>query len=115
MDEKFVDEVSRRYGAVPAAAREEAELMELLLPGLRADISVCDTYIHVEDDLLDCPIGAYGGEKDHEVSREELAAWQQQTREPFTLIMFPGDHFFLQTAQLALLQTVSDELRRMAP
>ena len=113
-DDEFVEEVNRRYDAVPEAARAEPELMELLLPGLRADVSVCDTYVYVEDDPLDGSISAFGGEEDHQVSRAELAAWQHQTRGSFALTLFPGDHFFLETAHDPLLQAVSGQLQRLA-
>ena len=114
-DEAFVDEMNRRYEAVPAEARGNAELMELLLPGLRADVSVCDTYAYAEGDPLDCSISAYGGEQDRSVSREELEGWRRQTRGDFALTLFPGDHFFLRTAEQPLLAAVSDVLRRVAP
>ena len=111
-DEEFLHEVDTRYGAVPAAARADAELMELLLPGLRADVTVCDTYTYRDDAPLECAISTFGGEGDHQVNREELEAWGEQTRGPFSFTLFSGDHFFLQTEQEALLRTVSEGLQR---
>jgi len=111
-DEEFVQEVDTRYGAVPAAARADAELMELLLPGLRADVTVCDTYTYREDAPLECAISTYGGEGDHQVTREELEAWGEQTSGSFSFTMFSGDHFFLQTEQEPLLRAVSEDLER---
>jgi medium-chain acyl-[acyl-carrier-protein] hydrolase len=48
---------------------------------------------------------------DRRVSREELSAWQGQTRSPFSLRMFPGDHFFLQSAQSPVLLVLAQDLR----
>lgn len=106
----FLDEMDRRYGGVPAAVRASRELLDLLLPGLRADVAVCDTYAHAPDEPLGCPISAFGGTEDRTVSRADLEAWSRQTSRAFEVEMFPGDHFFLQTRQPELLRTVSARL-----
>jgi medium-chain acyl-[acyl-carrier-protein] hydrolase len=109
-DDAFVDEVVRRYDAVPPAARESKELMELVLPGLRGDISVCDTYVYSEDEPLPCSITAIGGTEDDNVSRQDLEAWARQTSASFACHMLPGGHFFLQTAQEQVLELVAGRL-----
>ncbi len=109
-DNEFVEEMNRRYDAVPPAARESAELMELFLPGLRADISVCDTYAYSEDDPLDCPISACGGEQDEQVARADLEAWAVQTSASFDLSLFPGGHFFIESARDEVLASISTTL-----
>ena len=111
-DDAFVDEMNRRYDSVPAAARESAELMELLLPGLRADIAVCDTYAYQEEEPLPSPLVAYGGESDDQVSRDDLEAWSRHTASAFELKLFPGDHFYLQPAQRELLADIAQRLEQ---
>ncbi len=86
------------------------ELMQLLLPILRADFAVCETYIYEADEPLDCPISAFGGLRDEYVSRDQLEAWHEQTRASFSLRMFPGDHFYLNTDRSLLLRTLAQEL-----
>src|SRR2546423_358721 len=69
----------RRLNGTPAAVLDHEELMELLLPTLRADFAVCETYrYHVGPPLL-CPISALGGLGDDTVSRQDLDAWHEQT------------------------------------
>ncbi len=111
--EQFVQEVSRLYDAIPAAAREHEELMELLLPALRADISICDTYAYLDEQPLDCPITAFGGSADQHVPVDQLEAWGAQTANSFELNMLDGDHFFIQSAVGPLLEAVSQQLRRV--
>jgi len=89
---------------------ENVELMELLLPILRADFAVCETYVYEADDPLDCPISAFGGLQDEYVSRESLGAWREQTSGSFSLRMFPGDHFYLNTERPLLLRALAQEL-----
>lgn len=110
---EFVEEVSRRYDGIPEEVLQSAELMELVLPILRADFTICDTYVYSREDPLDCPISAFGGLEDHRVSREDLAAWRDQTRSSFSLQMLPGKHFLPQSAKVLLLQAVSQNLTRL--
>jgi len=109
-DAEFLDALDERYGGVPAAVRESEELLELLLPGLRADVAVCDTYVHHPEAPLDCALTALGGESDGGVGRDELEAWREQTRGAFRLEMFPGDHFYLQQRPEDVLGVISAAL-----
>lgn len=101
----------RRLNGMPQEALENAELMRLMLPTLRADCTVTETYHYADEPPLDCPVSAFGGLQDHLASRDQLEAWRQQTTASFSLRMFPGDHFFLHTAQPLLLQILSLELQ----
>lgn len=106
---EFFEELRRLNGS-PEAVLNNAELMELLLPALRADFAVIETYHYVPEALLDCPITVFGGLQDREVSYDALEAWREQTTAPFSLHMLPGDHFFLQSAQSSLLNSLNQEL-----
>jgi medium-chain acyl-[acyl-carrier-protein] hydrolase len=111
-DAEFVEEL-RRFNGTPEAVLQNAELMQLFLPILRADFALHETYVYAAGEPLDCPISAFGGLEDGEVSRDDLAAWRDQTRGAFTLRMFPGDHFFLRSARPHLLQAMSQNLTRI--
>lgn len=102
----FVEEL-RRLKGTPEAVLQHAELMQLMLPLLRADFALVETYGYVHEDPLDCPISAFGGLEDDGVSYDDLMAWREQTRSAFKLRMFPGDHFFLHANRAQLLQVVS--------
>jgi 4'-phosphopantetheinyl transferase len=108
-DAEFRDEL-RRLKGTPAAVLNDDELMELLLPTLRADFALCETYAFAPAPPLTCPISALGGLADDTVSRQDLDAWREQGTGPFRLRMLPGDHFFLQTAQPLLLRALAQEL-----
>jgi len=43
-DAEFVAEINRRHGGIPAAVVEDADLVELLLPSLRADMTAIETH-----------------------------------------------------------------------
>jgi medium-chain acyl-[acyl-carrier-protein] hydrolase len=101
----------RRLNGIPGKVLEEVELMEIMLPVLRADFAVYETYVYSTEPPLNCPISTFGGLQDHRVSRGDLEAWRDQTSVSFSLRMFPGDHFFWNTTQPLLLQALSKELR----
>lgn len=89
---------------------DHPELLQLILPLLRADFELCQTYQYTHEPPLRLPIVAFGGAEDTEVDYAQLAAWREQTTGPFSLHMLPGDHFFINTSQPSLLQVISKEL-----
>src|SRR5207245_10390157 len=82
-----------------------------MLPVLRADLALFETYVYSTEPPLKCPISAFGGLQDHRVSRSHLEAWRDQTSAPFSLRTFPGHHFFCHTTRLPLLQLLTQDLR----
>jgi len=107
---EFVQKLRSLQGT-PEGILQHEELMQLLLPTLRADFTLAETYVYLPGEPLPCPISAFGGLRDTNVSRTELAAWRQQTRGTFIVRMFPGDHFFLNGDRMLLLRAIVDELR----
>jgi medium-chain acyl-[acyl-carrier-protein] hydrolase len=110
---EFVAEL-RRLNGTPELLLEEAEFMQIMLPILRADFAVSETYAYSSGPPLDCHISGFGGLQDHRVSHGDLEAWRDQSSVSFSLRMFPGDHFFLNAAQPLLLELLSQELREDA-
>ncbi len=108
----FLAELARRNG-IPQELLAEQELLDLLLPMVRADFMAYETAVYESEPPLPrtCPIHAFGGVDDPLVSREALAAWQEQTAGTFQLSFFAGDHFFLRTAERELLGVVGRDCR----
>jgi medium-chain acyl-[acyl-carrier-protein] hydrolase len=110
-DQEFIEGLHNRYNSIPQAVLKSAELMQILLPILRADLTVNETYAYQYDNPLDCPITAFGGQEDPETRHDDLLAWRDQTSDAFTLRMLPGGHFFLENARTLLLQALNDDLK----
>ncbi|WP_394833373.1 alpha/beta fold hydrolase [Pendulispora rubella] len=106
----FVDEVVRRYGAIPRAILDEPALLELLIPTLRADLSIIEGYTYRRADPLPVPLCVFGGTEDRAVRRVELEAWRRETRSSFALKMFPGGHFFINEVRSQVLRAMELEL-----
>ena len=110
-DASFIDEL-RRYDGIPEPLLKEKELMQLLVPTIRADFAINETYVYSPEEPLACPISAFGGLHDPNVSSDYLAPWREHTCGPFSQHMLPGNHFFLQSSKELLLQTIADDLTR---
>ncbi|WBB71198.1 lantibiotic dehydratase [Micromonospora sp. WMMD1128] len=95
----------RDGGGLSAELLDHPELVDLLLPLLRADFGRVDDYRYVPGEPLPVPIVAFAGDRDRAVTREQNAAWAEHTAAGFTLHDLPGGHFFLhdRLAELAAL------------
>ncbi len=109
---KFIEELKRLEG-IPQEVFDNQELMQLFLPTLRADFELSENYFYLNEKPLDCPIAAFGGLEDTKVSRDELAVWREQTESEFTLQMFSGNHFFLHTANHALMPAIAEQIHQL--
>jgi acyl transferase domain-containing protein/surfactin synthase thioesterase subunit/acyl carrier protein len=103
-------EALRQFKGTPVGILENADLMKLLSPTIRADLAIAENYIYSAQDKLPCPITAFGGHEDSFVPPEALAGWQDQTLGSFQLQLFPSDHFFLHQDRAAVLAAIAREL-----
>jgi medium-chain acyl-[acyl-carrier-protein] hydrolase len=106
---EFVEGLHRLNGT-PKEVFSNPELMRLLLPLLRADFELIETYRYVPGSSLTCPMTAFGGLEDGDEVADLLYPWRELTDGPFSLRIFPGDHFFLNTADLELTNAIAQEL-----
>ena len=109
-DDAFVAEMRRRYDGIPQSVLDNPELLELMLPCLRADFSAYETYEYRADAPLECPISAFGGDQDAYVRTHEVAGWREQTTGRFRMRVIPGNHFFVQTQRDQVLAALVDDL-----
>lgn len=103
-------EVLRQYEGTPAEVLDNGELMNILLPAIRADMEMCNTYLCDSEPPLDCPITVFGGLNDLVSTRSCLEGWRDYTTGPFTIRMFPGGHFFIQKWEGSVLDVICREL-----
>jgi medium-chain acyl-[acyl-carrier-protein] hydrolase len=114
-DDAFVTEVQARYGGIPAEIVQEPELLALLLPALRADIALLETYERPELAPIRTPIHALVGDRDSVVSVDEVLPWQSETAGGFELTTVPGGHFYFQPDPTPLLRVLEDQLAAFLP
>lgn len=84
----------RSFDGTPDEVLKDAELMALVLPAIRADFTMLDSYGYKnEDGCLSCPITAIAGEADEAAPADELRAWAAHTTGEFDLHRVAGGHF----------------------
>lgn len=114
MPEAELLEEIRTLNGTPSEVLENPELMQILLPILRADFEVVETYEYTPEPPLDCPISAFGGLEDENVEHRHLEGWREHTTAACSVRMMRGDHFFLRPAQADLLGVIARELQPLA-
>lgn len=92
-DEEFIARLCDG-GGLPAEVLAEEELLELLLPTLRADFTWLDGYTFQDAEPLPIPIVCFAGDQDMTAPLHEMDGWAAQTSAGFTLHVLPGGHFF---------------------
>jgi len=100
----------RKFGGIQDELLRNHEILSLSLSVLRADFEVSETYHFIPGEPLDFPILAFGGLDDMHVSREGLDSWSTHTKSRFETKYFPGDHFFINTAQNAVIESIIEEI-----
>ncbi|HEX8434771.1 thioesterase II family protein [Archangium sp.] len=113
LDDAAFIELLRTYEGTPALVFEHRELLEMILPSLRADFALADAMLPSQP--VGCPISAWMGEEDPHVPPGEHVHWRELTTGEFRVRHFPGKHFFLRTARAPLLEALREELVRWCP
>jgi surfactin synthase thioesterase subunit len=91
-DRDLVDVLAGYFG-VDEALRHP-ELIDLLLPALRGDFMLLESYRPGPVEPLPYPIVGLYGKEDLHHDREVLAGWRDLTGSSFTLEAMSGNHFF---------------------
>jgi surfactin synthase thioesterase subunit len=108
-DDQFVEEVGR-LGGLPPEAMADPELRQILLPGLRADYALAETYSYEPGPPLPCPISVFHGRSDPFVDPSQLPLWGGYTTGELTVRTVPGDHFFLPGSADCLHRAIREDL-----
>jgi len=109
-EDEFLHDLDRLEG-IPPEVRQDKNFLRVVLPALQADTALYRGYVYSEEPPLGSPIHAYGGAEDPNVRREHLETWRGETTAEFALRMFPGGHFFINTARAEFLSALSQDLK----
>jgi surfactin synthase thioesterase subunit len=85
----------RRLNGTASSVLSDDELMRAVLPALRADYRIAETYRGAVTDTVSCPITVLTGDNDPKTTLDEANAWARHTTAAFDLRTFTGGHFFL--------------------
>jgi surfactin synthase thioesterase subunit len=98
-------------GSVPPALYQDEELLALTLPATRADLTACLDYTD-DGAHVGCPVVTYSGKSDPLVVSDAMQAWAARSPAYLGNCEFPGGHFFIYDAALAIASDLTRHLRR---
>ncbi|MEW1583173.1 alpha/beta fold hydrolase [Streptomyces microflavus] len=97
-------------GGMDEALTADPDLLPLLLPSLRGDLKLIETYRPTEARPVGVPVTAYVGDSDPGVPVSDAAAWRDRTSGDFDLRVFPGGHFYLVQQEAGIIEDIAARL-----
>ncbi len=108
-DDAFLEGLFAKY-AHPSLRLVDPEVLALMLPTLRADMMMFETYRHRPVAPLEGPLTVLVG-TDDPIPREHLQAWRDLVHTPPHFEAFPGGHFYLHGSEALLLRALHRQLQ----
>lgn len=97
----------RQRGTTPPQVLGNQELMQLLLPMLRADFTLAAGYVLDAPAPVPCPIAALSADDDPESDPDIMSDWRCYAADGFSLHTFSGGHFFPRTQLIPVMTQLS--------
>ncbi|GAB6040931.1 thioesterase II family protein [Endothiovibrio diazotrophicus] len=104
-------------GGLPEEVSRHPELLELIVPPMRADFRLCETYPRGPDSgpsPLRVPVTVFGGREDGNATPAAMERWGELCDDLRGVHILPGDHFYLRDHRPALLAAIAAVLREVA-
>ncbi|MDH5231846.1 MAG: thioesterase domain-containing protein [Gammaproteobacteria bacterium] len=111
-DESLISEL-RTLGGTPEEVLNNADLLSIILPIIRADFSISETYCFKNRLELHSNYSLFRGSEDHHVNIEQLIRWRELFSGFGQEYVFPGDHFFIHSHQHQLVNKINESLTTM--
>ena len=108
-DAEFIEHIKTLNGT-PQEILDNQEMMKFLMPILRADFKISETYTYKGTATFDIPLSVLGGIEDKAVSLYQLQSWKGFFSKPMDLHQLAGDHFFIDTNKQGVLKIVNKVL-----
>lgn len=109
-DSKLLKKIAE-YGGTPSAILNNIELMALLLPIIRADFELFETYRYKASEPLRCPITLFSGSEDNIVRPAYLKNWETHTTKVLNQAIYSGNHFFIQENKHGIIDKIAKTLK----
>jgi len=109
LDDAAFKALLRDFDATPREILASDALLEMLLPGLRADFAIGDLYESAWPALRDVASHVFFGTKDS-IPEAEIFAWQRRIGSPVGFEPVQGGHFFIHDERDTLLAAIARQL-----
>ena len=96
-----------RYGGLPAEILDRPDWLALLMPIVRDDLRIFQSFLPSDEPPLPCPLFIFGGCDDPLAPLDTLAAWQTHSLQPHPVRLYHGGHFLLRSPDPALVTAIA--------
>jgi surfactin synthase thioesterase subunit len=114
-DDDGIVDAMRRMGGIDSSLLHDPDVLELILPALRADFRLAASYAPESGSVISCPITVLNGHADPSVSKADSESWRAHTARDCVTYEVSGGHFFFNTDRSAFLRLLSSALAGYAP
>ncbi|MDO5973612.1 thioesterase II family protein [Flavivirga jejuensis] len=83
----------KELGGLPKELLESEELLDFVLPILRADFKILEGDFLINDIIIESPIIAIMGDEEKEINK--INNWKKHTKSNFKSYVLKGNHFFI--------------------
>ena len=108
-DREFLKHLAK-YNGTPPEVLAHPELMELVLPTIRADFLLVEEYRYTPGPPIDVPITVLAGKDEIFDSPKQIGGWEEETRKTCRIEWFEGAHFFIHSSREAVIDCVRADL-----
>ncbi|WP_374391341.1 AMP-binding protein [Tabrizicola sp.] len=110
-DDELFQGLVRDAGMLDEKSLADKDLRAVMLPVLRADLEIAETYTYRPEPSLPVPVTAIRGEQDILLTPEQLEGWSKHTDAGFEHLTLPGNHFYSRDRRADLMAVIVDRLR----
>ncbi|MBN2534294.1 MAG: thioesterase [Spirochaetales bacterium] len=104
-DDQFIQEI-KNFGGIPSQILNNPDFIKILLPILRKDFQLIESFEYSEGMKLHCPLTIFGGKDDRAVPVNKLEGWDRVTLEKANIQLFPGNHFYFIDQQEEVIEAI---------
>jgi len=107
-DDQLIEALKERYDY--EVSDDSMELIQLMLPTIRADILATEKYTYRNEAPFNFPIIGFSGNLDRMVELLEIEAWSLHTTGLFKSYQIDGNHFFINSGRDQIIKYIHNEL-----
>lgn len=109
-DNSFIAMLKEMNFANNQALFDDAEMRDLMLPIIKADYEINNTYLYEASPPLEVPITSIGGRIDPYATGVHIDGWREHTTQNFKAVFCAGDHYFVEGQRDLIASIVVDTL-----
>lgn len=113
LDDDDLIERLKEYDGTPPEILAHRELMDIVLPAIRADFALVENYVYEPQEPLSLPITVFAGTREKFDSAAQISGWTQETTNNCVVQWFDGGHFFIQSHRQDVINQINAELQKI--